>query len=216
MSDFMGRVARLQAELKAPKGQYNSFGKYKYRSCEDILEAAKPLSHKYNMILTVSDEMQYMGDRHYIKATATLWDTESSDSISSTAFAREPSVKKGMDDSQITGAASSYARKYALNGLLCIDDTKDADTEESRNEAAARAASQSSATQSVVREIKGMPELICVDCGSILATTAKRDGTMWMPDDIAAYSKRRFGRVLCPTCQKEAVKAEKAHAGAAG
>ena len=125
----MKELLQIQSELKAPKGQYNSFGKYKYRSCEDILEAVKPLCVKYGVILTLSDEIVQVGERYYIKATARLRKEDGSD-ILVTAYAREALEKKGMDDSQITGTASSYARKYALNGLFCIDDTKDADTDE--------------------------------------------------------------------------------------
>ena len=122
------KLLKIQQELKAPKGQYNSFGKYKYRSCEDILEALKPLLKDTKTILTINDEMQYIGERYYIKATAILSDTESIETISNSAYAREEETKKGMDGSQITGASSSYARKYALNGLFGIDDTKDSDT----------------------------------------------------------------------------------------
>jgi hypothetical protein len=128
------KLMNIQAELKAPKGQYNSFGKYKYRSCEDILEAVKPICKKYNAVLTIKDDMEYIGERYYIKATAILGDTESESIITNTAYAREEETKKGMDSSQITGTASSYARKYALNGLFCIDDTKDADTDEYRQQ----------------------------------------------------------------------------------
>lgn len=124
------KLMAIQTELKAPKGQYNSYGKYKYRSCEDILEAAKPLLAKYMCTLTISDEIAQIGDRYYIKAVATLMDAESPESIGNVAYARESLDKKGMDDSQITGTASSYARKYCLNGLFLIDDTKDADTDE--------------------------------------------------------------------------------------
>lgn len=121
-------LTKIQSELKAPKNQYNSFGKYKYRSCEDILEAVKPLLTKYNATLTLSDEAVAVGNRIYIKAVAMF----AADGVEATvtAFAREAETKKGMDDSQITGTASSYARKYALNGLFLIDDTKDADTDE--------------------------------------------------------------------------------------
>ena len=120
------RLLKIQTELKAPKGQYNSFGKYRYRSAEDILEAVKPLCAKHEVVLTLSDSLINMGDRFYIQATATV--THGEFSISVTAYAREEETKKGMDGSQITGTASSYARKYALNGLFLIDDTKDADT----------------------------------------------------------------------------------------
>lgn len=128
MKEINIKLMNIQQELKAPKGQYNSFGKYAYRSCEDILEAVKPLLKKEKVVLTISDELQYIGNRYYIKATATLIDTESEATISNSAYAREEEAKKGMDGSQITGASSSYARKYALNGLFGIDDNKDSDT----------------------------------------------------------------------------------------
>lgn len=122
----MKELIRIQNELKAPKGQYNSFGKYSYRSCEDILEAVKPLLSSYDCILTLSDEITLVGERYYVKATAILMNG-ASEKVEVTAYAREEEDKKGMDGSQITGAASSYARKYALNGLFCIDDNKDSD-----------------------------------------------------------------------------------------
>ena len=124
------KLLKIQTELKAPKGQFNSFGGYKYRSCEDILEAVKPLLKDNKVILTITDTVDNIGERFYIKAAAVLTDTESDESIINTAYARESDDKKGMDGSQITGTASSYARKYALNGLFLIDDTKDADTDE--------------------------------------------------------------------------------------
>ena len=124
------KLMNIQKELKAPKGQYNSFGKYKYRSCEDILESVKPLLEKYKATIILSDKLEQIGERYYIRAMAILFDTESDNSIENTAYAREEETKKGMDGSQITGTSSSYARKYALNGLLLIDDTKDADTDE--------------------------------------------------------------------------------------
>lgn len=126
------KLINVQKELKAPKGQHNDFGKYNYRSAEDILEAVKPLNAESGLLLTITDEAQLIGDWHYIKATATI--TDGKDSITVSASARESENKKGMDSSQITGAASSYARKYALNGLYCIDDTKDADTNEYQNQ----------------------------------------------------------------------------------
>lgn len=127
---------KIQQELKAPKGQMNNFGNYKYRSCEDILEAVKPLLGK--SILTITDSIEMFGDRFYIKAKATISEINEKGeeySVSVTAYAREPLEKKGMDSAQITGATSSYARKYALNGLFCIDDTKDADTQDNRSKA---------------------------------------------------------------------------------
>lgn len=124
--EFIEKVVAIQSELKAPKGQYNSFGKYNYRSCEDILEGVKPLLAKHGLILTIQDSIDLIGDRFYVKATATI--TDGKEQLSTSAYARESLDKKGMDASQVTGATSSYARKYALNGLLAIDDTKDADT----------------------------------------------------------------------------------------
>lgn len=125
MSELYEKLIKVQSQLKAPKGQYNSFGKYKYRSTEDILEAVKPLLVDNGLLLTIADEVVMVGDRIYIKAIATL--RYGDNILQSVAFAREEDTKKGMDASQVTGAASSYARKYALNGLFCIDDTKDSD-----------------------------------------------------------------------------------------
>ena len=207
MSDFLGRVSAVQAELKAPKGQYNSFGKYKYRSCEDILEAVKPLLKQYKLVLTLSDTIYSIGDRYYIQATATLYDTDSEEKIYNSALARESAEKKGMDDSQITGTASSYARKYALNGLFCIDDTKDADTDEFT----ARQKVELVTSDSQRPDDAAFPPVYsCSDCGQPIVTIKKRDGSPWPPEEILAYSQRRFGRALCPACQKTALKLEKA------
>lgn len=137
MPTIHAKLQAIQSELKAPKGQTNAFGKYKYRSCEDILESVKPLLKEQGLTLTLSDDVVEVGGRVYVKATATIGNGEEHTSV--TAFARESLDKKGMDDSQITGAASSYARKYALNGLFCIDDTKDADTMDNTKPAAPKA-----------------------------------------------------------------------------
>lgn len=125
MKELNSKLIKIQSGLKAPKNQTNSFGGYKYRSAEDILEAVKPLLKEQGVSLTISDDIVIVGDRTYVKATATL--SDGADIIQTVAFAREPASKKGADDSQITGATSSYSRKYALNGLFCIDDTRDAD-----------------------------------------------------------------------------------------
>ena len=121
------KLMMIQSELKAPKNQRNNFGKYNYRNCEDILNALKPHLMKYKCVVLLTDDLVLIGDRFYIKATAKLVDAESDNTISVNAYAREEETKKGMDSSQITGSASSYARKYALNGLFAIDDTKDSD-----------------------------------------------------------------------------------------
>lgn len=122
---FFEKVQKVQEELKAPKNQFNKFGNYAYRSCEDIYNAVKPLLAKYGLYLTLSDELVTVGERYYIKATARLGDETRF--IENVAYAREEETKKGMDGSQITGASSSYARKYALNGLFLIDDVRDSD-----------------------------------------------------------------------------------------
>lgn len=122
------KLTEVQNELKAPKSKYNSFGKYNYRSCEDILEAVKPILKAKRLAMTVKDDVFNIGDRFYIMATVTVFDCESEEKVTTTAYAREDTDKKGMDGSQITGSSSSYARKYALNGMFAIDDTKDADS----------------------------------------------------------------------------------------
>jgi hypothetical protein len=122
------KLRKVQTELKAPKGQYNSFGKYAYRSCEDILEALKPILDKEQLVLVIEDDIEEKANRVYVKATATLTNAENpEEKITTKAYAREEESKKGMDGSQVTGASSSYARKYCLNGLFNIDDNKDSD-----------------------------------------------------------------------------------------
>lgn len=121
------KLLEIQTELKAPKSQYNSFGNYKYRNCEDILEALKPLMAKVKVAVVISDEIINIAQRFYVKATAKIIDVESGEIVETTAYAREPENKKGLDESQITGSTSSYARKYALNAMFAIDDTKDSD-----------------------------------------------------------------------------------------
>lgn len=137
MSDFYKKMIKVQATLNAPKGQFNSFGKYHYRSCEDIMGALKPLLAAEGLFQSVSDEIVMIGDRHYVKATVTVTDGQTS--VTNSALAREDRDKKGMDGAQVTGAASSYARKYALNGMWNIDDSKDADTNEFRDQQARQA-----------------------------------------------------------------------------
>lgn len=132
MGKIFGVLQAIQSELVAPKGQYNSFGKYNYRSAEDILEALKPILKKHNAAITLSDEIVYIEGRHYVEASVTLF--AEGEAIGVKASAREEENKKGMDGSQITGTASSYARKYALNGLFAIDDNKDPDTDEYHNQ----------------------------------------------------------------------------------
>ncbi|ECF2500723.1 recombinase [Salmonella enterica subsp. enterica serovar Virchow] len=141
---FYEQLASIQEHLNAPKNQYNSFGKYKYRSCEDILEGVKPLLK--GLFLSISDEIVLIGDRYYVKATATITDGENKHTA--TAMAREEESKKGMDSAQVTGATSSYARKYCLNGLFGIDDAKDADTDEHKQQQNAASEQKQSQSQS--------------------------------------------------------------------
>ncbi|MDT2885432.1 ERF family protein [Lactococcus lactis] len=137
MKNITQKLIKVQSELKAPKGQKNTFGNYNYRSAEDILEAVKPLLSEQGLLMTITDIIEQVGERYYIQAKVTITDGE--DTVEVTGYARESLNKKGMDDSQITGTASSYARKYAMNGLFLIDDTKDSDSNENRTERENRA-----------------------------------------------------------------------------
>lgn len=151
------KLIEIQAELKAPKSQFNKFGGYNYRNCEDILEAVKPLCAKHEIVPLLSDEIVLIGERYYVKSIAKI--TDGKDEIITTAFARESFDKKGMDESQITGSASSYARKYALNGLFCIDDTKDADfMDNSQNKKQASAPTQT--TKPKEKHVAGYDEFL--------------------------------------------------------
>lgn len=185
MGNVRASLAAVQAALKAPKSQYNSFGKYKYRSCEDILEAVKPLLKEHGLTLTLCDSLTECGGRIYIRAAACVQDVESGDEVEACAFAREPETKKGMDDSQITGTASSYARKYALNGLFCIDDTKDADTEESRG-----------------RDQAGPS---CAQCGEEIKAVMNR-GALYDTETIVRKATEAYGKPLCWSCMRQAKK----------
>lgn len=157
----MQKLLNIQKDLKAPKSQYNSFGQYNYRNCEDILEAVKPLCARENACLTLSDTVVQIGERYYIQACATLFDGETGEIINTvTAYAREGAEKKGMDSSQVTGAASSYARKYALNGLFNIDDTKDADSDEKPAQASksGNTAAKGAAAGNETEDLKNSPQ----------------------------------------------------------
>lgn len=172
------KLLNIQTQLKAPKGQENKFGHYKYRSCEDILEALKPLLEKNKVTLQLTDKIEILGTRYYIKSTAILIDTEDTKSgeiacIENTAYARESEEKKGMDDSQITGTASSYARKYALNGLFCIDDTKDADTNEFKEQQ--DKANKSKKNQEEISE-ENIDELVTEQQAKTVYTIMKQKG----------------------------------------
>lgn len=198
------KLMNIQTELKAPKNQYNKFGNYNYRSCEDILEGLKPLLEKYKTTLIINDEITQIGDRYYVMAIATLLDTEAEENndigqcrISTTAYAREDETKKGMDLSQVTGSTSSYARKYALNGLFCIDDTKDSDstnTHEKSKDKPVKTDYKPKQSSSSKKENKEANSGSCVDCGVEIKPA------------IEAYSKQYYGKGLCMDCQKKNVK----------
>ena len=153
----MKELINIQSELKAPKSQYNSFGKYQYRNAEDILEAVKPLLKKNNCHLTITDEIILIGDRYYVKATAEI--TNGTEVVVTSALAREEESKKGMDSAQLTGATSSYARKCALNGLFCIDDTKDSDYNNQGDKGGQESAKQVPAPTKEVKQAPNIPEI---------------------------------------------------------
>ena len=170
----------VQAELKAPKGQYNSFGKYDYRSAEDVIEAVKPLLKDNGLFLNMSDDVLQIGDRYYIKATVKVVDVVTGESVQTSALAREAAQKKGMDESQVTGTASSYARKYALSGLLAIDDNRDADTDEYARQTRGSVNDElrSRAMRSLVTEMQRVGasgEEVSALCGVKFGKTSSRD-----------------------------------------
>lgn len=208
MATLNEKLLAIQSELKAPKNLYNSFGGYNYRNAESILEAVKPLLKKYDASLVVSDEIVEVGGRIYVKAEATLYDVNgTSDSmtnllaprITATAYAREPETKKGMDDSQITGSTSSYARKYALNGLFLLDDNKDADSDEYHEQTAKPAPKK--ATKKAPEPDAPAP-FICERCGQPINGIGKHPASK-----VAEDSKKQFGLQMCYECahaEKEA------------
>lgn len=177
------KLLAIQQELKAPKGQHNNFGNYNFRSCEDILEAVKPIAGKLNCVVILTDTIELIGTRYYVKATACICDVETGEQTENTAYARECAEKKGYDESQITGSASSYARKYALNGLFCIDDTKDADANE-------------------YREQPQQPEPGCTQCGWAIKGGKDKAGNYLTPAEVAAKTGG-----LCMKCFMERKKA---------
>ena len=195
--NIVSKLINIQSKLVCGKSQYNSFGGYSYRSCEDILEAAKPLLEEEGLAIILNDEIIQINDRYYVKATATLWDTETNVSLCSTAYAREEESKKGMDASQVTGAASSYARKYALNGLFAIDDVKDSDTTNTHEKTTVNPQKEKTNTQTPTKPktpaepVKNEAQQVCEVCGGSVT------------DKVAKYSKDKFDKVLCFDCQKK-------------
>ena len=188
------KLMNIQAELKAPKNQYNEFGKYHYRSCEDILEGLKPLLKKYKAALTISDEIVQIGDRYYVKATATLIDVENEVNfldgqgvISVSAYAREDEQKKGMDASQLTGSTSSYARKYALNGLFAIDDTKDSDATNKHGKEQSDKSNQGQLTDAQIKRLYAIAHSVNIDADTVRHHVRKR-----LNKDIKELTKEEY------------------------
>ena len=175
----MKDLLNVITELKAPKGQRNNFGNYNYRSCEDILEAVKPLLLKYGLMMSINDDVVSVLDRVYVKATVTVWNDKESKQVS--AFAREAETKKGMDESQITGAASSYARKYALNGMFLIDDTKDADSQDNTKHAPPQGITEKHAQKK--------PE---IDKASVMGEIITLLKTSGLSDDVMAQLRNEY------------------------
>lgn len=193
------KLSNIQQKIKAPKNMYNTFGNYNYRNAESILESFKPFESEYKVALIISDDITIVGDRIYVQATATLMDCESSEQIASKAFARESLNKKGMDDSQITGTASSYARKYALNGLFLLDDTKDSDTDENMKERNERQKyNQKEAERRITAKRKEI-ESICQKHNLTPETICKANKQVWkdldesMIDSMLVSLKKKFG-----------------------
>lgn len=175
----MKELIAIQSELKAPKSQFNKFGGYKYRKAEDILEAVKPLLNKQKCTLTITDDIVMVGNRIYVKATATI-KNEKGECETTTGWAREEETKKGMDDSQITGASSSYARKYALNGLFAIDDNADSDT---TNDGQHQAAQQQTQTQQPAAQQTASPQYHPSDLNEglgYLSRCVSKDNLLWV------------------------------------
>jgi len=191
------KLQKIQAELEVPKGQFNKFGNYYYRNAEDILAAAKPLCHKHGCVLTIMDRLVNIGDRYYVEAVAQLISSSMSDeplSITATAYAREEETKKGMDAAQITGSASSYARKYALNGLFCLDDVKDADHMNNGKSTVDAVKEMFPGTEEMLDNLTITPAdvMACEGCGAGMTS-----------GQITLSQKKYDGKTLCVKCQKE-------------
>lgn len=191
------KLLSIQTELKAPKSQYNKFGGYNYRNCEDIAEALKPLLKQHNATVLLTDEIENIGDRFYVRANATFIDIESGEKVTVSALAREELAKKGMDGSQVTGASSSYARKYALNGLFCIDDTKDSDTLNNSKEYTAPPKAQKQPTKPVQPPKQASNVIICPVCGKPVQPAKVKDGSGYIPADVII---KQYGK--CSNCVK--------------
>lgn len=197
--NIAAKLVQIQRELKAPKSQFNSFGKYHYRSCEDICEAAKPICAKYNCAVTLEDDLVLIGTRYYVKSVARLTDAETGESIFTTAFAREEESKKGQDASQTTGATMSYARKYALGGLFALDDTKDSDFTNTGD------GDKKKSLSSQIASIGESSPYVCADCGKPFEPFTDKNGRIYSAQEVwtMAKSRNQDGIARCKECREK-------------
>ena len=190
------KLFTIQQKVKATKSEYNSFGKYSYRSAEGIIESIKPILAETKTFITLADDIREVGGRFYIEASAILHDTESENIILTKALAREAETKKGMDESQVTGAASSYARKYALSGLLLLDDNKDADSDEYTERTQERGNSEPKKTTSAPKtQQKQKIRIVCADCGGEVKAYQGQPA-----EKIAQATAKKYGKPICMEC----------------
>ena len=187
------KLIAIQSELKAPKSQYNNFGKYSYRNCEDILEALKPLLKEHKSTIYISDEIVTVLERFYIKATVTFIDAETGEKITNTAYAREEESKKGMDGSQVTGASSSYARKYALNGMFAIDDTKDSDFTNT-----ATKGDNTGLSEAQIKRLLAIASKVNISADDVKVVVAKKFGVQ----DLRKMNKQQYDEI-CSRLEKK-------------
>ena len=187
------KLIAIQSELKAPKSQYNNFGKYAYRNCEDILEALKPLLKEYKSTIYIADEIVTVLERFYIKATVTFIDAETGEKITNTAYAREEESKKGMDGSQVTGASSSYARKYALNGMFAIDDTKDSDFTNTTVKG-----DNSALSEAQIKRLLAIASKVNISADDVKVVVAKKFGVQ----DLRKMNKQQYDEI-CSRLEKK-------------
>ena len=190
------KLIAIQSELKAPKSQYNSFGKYAYRNCDDILEALKPLLKEHKSTIYIADEIVTVLDRLYVKATVTFIDAETGEKIINTAYAREEEAKKGMDGSQVTGASSSYARKYALNGMFAIDDTKDSDFTNT-----ATKGDNTGLSEAQIKRLLAIASKVNISADDVKVVVAKKFGVQ----DLRKMNKQQYDEI-CNRLEKKGIK----------
>ena len=190
------KLIAIQSELKAPKSQYNNFGKYAYRNCEDILEALKPILKEHKSTIYISDEIVTVLERFYVKATVTFIDAETGEKITNTAYAREEENKKGMDGSQVTGASSSYARKYALNGMFAIDDTKDSDFTNTTVKG-----DNSALSEAQIKRLLAIASKVNISADDVKVVVAKKFGVQ----DLRKMNKQQYDEI-CSRLEKKGIK----------